>query len=168
MTKREKKADPVAAVEEPALDVGAEAAAPGDPAGIRVDTARAAAVNAYLGTGYHIGPSQLDQDWEPNADHFVEASVFAMANRDAPAQSIAIHLAMKKLGGSMNPEPVDVMLWSVFRDVLLRVLDHLKAIDDAAAAKAAEPAPAGGLPLDRALDPQRNPFDAASGFSPRA
>jgi len=159
-------ADTVAAVEEPALDVGTEAAE-NDPAGWRVDTARAAAVNAYLGAGFHIGVFDQAVEWDPHAEHFVAATTFVQAERNSPAEAIPIQLALKKLGGSMSPQPQEVMLWSVFRDVFLRVFDHLKAIDDAEAAKAAGPEPAGGLPLDRALEPQPGPFDPQSGFSPR-
>lgn len=189
-------ADPVAAVEEPALDVGNEAALaqfaedaasfgtgflkvdadgtatavhPADVAAALIEevgiesTARMAALRAYVGVAMQIG---ADKIVDPSKA-FSAAADFILAERTSPAEAIPIQLALKKLGGSMSPQAQEVMLWSVFRDVFLRVFDHLKAIDDAEAAKATQE-PAGGLPLDRALQPEPGPFDPASGLAPRA
>lgn len=94
------------------------------------------------------------------------AGAFVLANRDAPAQAIAIELALKKLGGSMKPDAAEVLGWSIFRHVTLAVHDHLQAEAKAAAEAEAKPAPVGGYPGDKAMQAQPGGFDAA-GFSPR-
>lgn len=133
---------------------------------MRLKKARASGVNSYLGSGHFTGKFMQAIEWDPDAPHFVEAAAFVLADRNSPAHSIPIHLALKKLGGSMKPEPVDVMLWGVFRSTLLAVHDHLQAIDDAETAKAASPAPAGGMPLDRAMTAQAEPL-TPSAMRPR-
>jgi hypothetical protein len=132
------------------------------PDGRRRFLAASAGLQAFSGAIMALGTSGYDL----SSAAIDEASAFVLADRNSPAQSIPIHLALKKLGGSMTPEPVDVMLWGVFRSTLLAVHDHLLMIDDTQAAKAATPEPAGGLPLDRAMMPQAGAFDA-EGFKPR-
>lgn len=97
--------------------------------------------------------------WRPAAD-------FVIANRDAPAEAIAIHLAMKKIGGTMTPKPVEVSLWNVFKTVFLLVHDALVVeLARQAAPAPAEPAPS--WPGDRAMQPQAGPFDATGYFARR-
>ena len=96
--------------------------------------------------------------WRPAAE-------FVAAHRDAPADSIAIHLALKKIGGTMKPTPAEVSLWNVFKTVFLLVHDALVEADRQAAA-VVEPEAAQAWPGDLAMQPQASAFDAA-GFSPR-
>lgn len=95
--------------------------------------------------------------WRPAAE-------FVIANRDAPADAIAIHLAIKKIGGTMTPEPVEITLWNVFKTVFLLVHDALVDADRQAAV--VEPVAAQAWPGDLAMQPQPSAFDPA-GFSPR-
>jgi hypothetical protein len=103
-----------------------------------------------------------------NYSHWRQAAEFVLANREAPAESIAIDLALKKVGGSMQPSAREIKLWSVFRTVFLLIHDQIDAEEEAAAAAAVPPAaPAGkAWPGDLALTPQPSAFDPA-GFSPR-
>lgn len=89
--------------------------------------------------------------WRPAAD-------FVIANRDAPAEAIAIHLARKKIGGTMTPEPVEITLWTVFKTVFLLVHDAIVEAAKQATPAPAEPAPS--WPGDLAMQPQPGAFDA--------
>lgn len=132
----------------------------------RVERARFAAASAYTSAGQAV-QDRRDTSYSSDEPQFVEAGNFVLSDRTAPADAIPIHLALKKLGGSMSPSAVDIMLWGVFKSTLLAVHDHLKAIDDAEAAAKAQPEPSSGLPLDRAMKVEDAPF-SASGFSTRA
>lgn len=116
-------------------------------------------MRAFVGVAMQINANASVPYWP---DVFKDAAAFVLADRTSPAQAIPIHLALKKLGGSMSPQPVDVMLWGVFKSTLLAVHDHLEASE----AKPAAPQPGGGFPGDRAFQPQPGAFDA-SGFKPR-
>lgn len=96
--------------------------------------------------------------WRPAAD-------FVAANRDAPAEAIAIHLALKKLGGSTAPDKLEISLWNVFKTVF--VLVHEALVEADRAAVEALPAGASNIwPGELAMQPQPGAFDAA-GFVPR-
>lgn len=94
----------------------------------------------------------------------LEAARFILAERGAPAESIAIHLALKGLGGSRKPDTLTVLGWAVFKDVFTRVFDHLDAIEKAAAAAAAVAPPAPAWPGERVMKVEPGPLDAAGGM----
>ncbi|GAA2871852.1 hypothetical protein GCM10010837_24230 [Aminobacter niigataensis] len=129
----------------------------------------AASMNEAFWALVGFGPAALDDPrlerlnsnytlWRPAAD-------FIAANRDAPAEAIPIHLALKRIGGSTQPEPLEKTLWTVFKTVFLLVHDAIVEAERAAV----ETLPAGAAtiwPGDLAMQPQPSAFDAA-GFSPR-
>lgn len=102
-----------------------------------------------------FGPNLIYPDFD-------EAEKFVLANRDAPAEAIPTHLALKKLpGGTMTPTPLHSLLWGVFRTTLLAVTDYLAAT---APKPAAEPAQASGR--EQAFRIADDPL-SPSGFSAR-
>lgn len=132
---------------------------------VRARKARRAACLAYLGvlgaigsmqppTGNIQSPVTCDPDYDP----FREAGTFLLANTDAPAASIPVHLALKKLGGSMTPDATETMLWGVFADVFGRVHTYLASID--ALKFVIETEAAGGMGGEQAFKLEPGAFDA--------
>jgi len=130
--------------------------------------ARKAARVAYVGAkhyGLGLDVDKIAAGIEEPAE-FRAAGDFILANRDAPASSIPIHLALQNLGGSRSPSAVETMLWSVYRGAFLMVHDHLDGEEKAAAAAKVTPPAGGSWPGEQTLQPQQPAF-SPTGFSPR-
>ncbi len=96
-----------------------------------------------------------------------EAARFILSERGASAESIPIHLALKRLGGSRTPDAETVLGWAVFKDVFCRIYDHLDGLEKAAAAAAAAEPATPAWPGKRAFARKPGPFSATQGLTRR-
>lgn len=91
---------------------------------------------------------------------------FVRGNPDAPVEAMFIHLSLKKRYPRTEPNRADLFVLSLFHAACKAAIAF--EADQAAETAAAEakPAPSGGWPGDRALQPSK-PAMSPSGFSPR-
>lgn len=91
---------------------------------------------------------------------------FVRDNPDAPVEAMFIHLSLKKRYPRTEPNRADLFVLSLFHAACKAAIAF--EADQAAeqAAAKTKPAPSGGWPGDRALQPSK-PAMSPSGFSPR-
>lgn len=131
-----------------------------------VDHARRAAASSAGETAAALADGGGQYVEGPGRPALCEAASFALANRDAPASSIPVHLALNKLGGTMQPTPRETTVWTVFKTVFLLVHDQLEAEAKAAAAAQEKPPQQFGMGgAEHAFEPPPAPF-APAGFTP--
>lgn len=121
------------------------------------------AVNQTLAAGFY----PIEKPYYVLHGAFESAADFVLANRDAPASAIPIHLQLEgKAFQLSSPKVSDAegMLWSVFRFAFLTLYDYLEA--ERLAAEKPAPAAGGFWPGERAMQPEPDPF-SPTGFSPR-
>lgn len=135
----------------------------GDRAFTVAELARAVAGGARV---FASGGMAVDyEDVFSNEEAAIMAE-FVRDNPDAPVPAMFIHLGLKKRYPRTEPNTADMFTLSLFHAACTAAFkfEAERAAEEAAAQ--AKPAPSGGWPGDRALQPQKPGF-SPSGFTPR-